>query len=150
ANLLTDYKNHDDMSAKVFYDELHKYAMSHIKRDKPYLGEYQDEKTGYWLKGDNPRSSYYNHSGFCDLVINDLIGIKPRTDNILEVYPLIPPGQWNWFGLDRVFYHGYNISVLWDKTGSKYHKGKGLFIYSDNKLIYHGKELTHVKARLRS
>lgn len=150
ANLLTDYKNHDDMSAKVFYDELHKYAMSHIKRGKPYLGEYQDEKTGYWLKGDNPRSSYYNHSGFCDLVINDLIGIKPRTDNILELYPLIPPGQWNWFGLDRVFYHGHNISVLWDKNGSKYHKGKGLFIYSDNKLIYHGKELTHVKARLKS
>jgi hypothetical protein len=64
----------------------------------PYLGEYQDEKTGYWLKGDNPRSSYYNHSGFVDLVINDLVGLKPRADDMLEIYPLIPQGKWKWFG----------------------------------------------------
>lgn len=149
ANLLTNYKNHDDMTPKVFYDELHKYAMSHIKRGKPYVGEYQDEKTGEWLKGDNPRSKFYNHSGFCDLVISDLIGLKPRPDNILEVHPLVPEGQWNWFCLDKVKYHGHFISILWDKDGSRYHRGKGFSIYEDGRRILHSRELKPVSVRMR-
>jgi len=150
SNLLTNYKNHDDMSAKVFYDEFHKYAMSHIKRGVPYLGEYQDEKTGYWLKGDNPRSSYYNHSGFCDLVINDLVGLKPRADNVLDIYPLIPQGQWNWFCLSDVAYHGHRLTIIWDKDGSKYHRGTGFFIYADKKLLSHTPGLKHVTTVLKS
>ncbi|WP_158827494.1 MGH1-like glycoside hydrolase domain-containing protein [Mucilaginibacter lacusdianchii] len=150
ANLLTRYKHHDGMSAQVFYNELHKYAASHQKRGLPYLGEYQDEKTGYWLKGDNPRSSYYNHSTFCDLVISDLIGLKPRNDNTLEIYPLIPQNQWNWFCLDNVMYHGRNITILWDKDGSRYHKGQGLRIYADGKEIGRAKELKHLSAKLPS
>jgi hypothetical protein len=150
SNLLNNYKNQNKMSAKVFYDEFHKYAMSHIKRGVPYLGEYQDEKTGYWLKGDNPRSSYYDHSGFCDLVISDLIGLKPRADNILDVNPLIPKDKWNWFCLDNVLYHGHVITIMWDKNGSKYHKGVGFYIYSDNKIIYHSAELKRVTVAMKA
>jgi len=141
ANLLTQYKHQDGMSSQVYYDELRKYALSHQKNGVPYLGEYQDEKNGYWLKGDNPRSSFYNHSGFCDLVISDLVGLKPRADNKVEVFPLIPAGKWAWFCLDNVPYHGKNITVLWDETGEKYGKGKGLHIYADGKQIYQGKDL---------
>jgi hypothetical protein len=148
ANLLTNYQNKGSMTPAVFYNQLHKYALSHIKRGVPYLGEYQDEKTGYWLKGDNPRSSYYNHSGFCDLVINDLVGLKPRADNMLEVFPLIPQNQWKWFALDNVLYHGHRISILWDKTGSKYHKGKGFIIYIDGKLIMRCAKLKHVLLKM--
>ena len=115
---------------------------------RPYIGEYQDEKTGYWLKGDNPRSTFYNHSGFADLIINDLVGIKPRLDNTLEVYPLIPQGQWDWFCLDKVLYHGKNITILWDKTGTKYHKGKGMHVYADGKEILQSESLKHVYAKL--
>ncbi|WP_121811210.1 MGH1-like glycoside hydrolase domain-containing protein [Mucilaginibacter kameinonensis] len=148
ANLLTAYQNRGNMTPGIFYDELHKYALSHIKRGQPYLGEYQDEKTGYWLKGDNPRSSYYNHSGFCDLVINDLVGLKPREDNMLEVFPLIPQNQWKWFALDNVLYHGHTISVVWDKTGTKYHKGKGFIIYADGKEISRSAQLKRILVKL--
>ncbi|SMD03436.1 MGH1-like glycoside hydrolase domain-containing protein [Pedobacter nyackensis] len=141
ANLLTNYKKHGKMTAKVFYDELHQYARSHQKNGKPYLGEYQDEKNGEWLKGDNPRSSFYNHSTFCDLVINDLIGIKPRLDNAFGFYPLIPEGRWDWFLLENVTYHGKTLTLLWDKTGNKYNKGKGLRIYADGKEIYQSAKL---------
>ena len=51
------------------------------KNGKPYIGEYLDETTGEWLKGDNPRSRYYNHSTFCDLVIAGLVGLVPRGDD---------------------------------------------------------------------
>jgi hypothetical protein len=148
ANLLTRYKNHGKMTASVYYDELHKYAWSHQKNGKPYLGEYQDERNGYWLKGDNPRSSFYNHSGFCDLVISDLIGLKPRLDNVMELYPLIPENKWDWFCLDNVLYHGRVLTIFWDKRGKKYGKGKGLHIYADGKEIYRGKKLGHILTTL--
>ena len=144
ANLLINYINHGKMTDRVFYDALHKYAWSQQMNGKPYIGEYQDEKTGYWLKGDNPRSAFYNHSGFADLVINDLIGLKPRRDNVLEVYPLIPQNQWDWFCLDRVHYHGHDITIFWDKYGSKYHKGKGFHIYNDGNEIMHTDKLKHI------
>jgi hypothetical protein len=148
ANLLTNYINHGKMTGKIFYDALHKYAWSQQMNGKPYIGEYQDEKNGAWLKGDNPRSTFYNHSGFADLIINDLIGIKPRLDNTLEINPLIPQGQWDWFCLDKVLYHGKNITVLWDKTGTKYHKGKGMHVYADGKEILTSESLKHVYAQL--
>ncbi|WP_316847414.1 MGH1-like glycoside hydrolase domain-containing protein [Pedobacter psychrodurus] len=148
ANLLTNYKKQGKMNAEVFYQELHQYAASHIKNGKPYLGEYQDEKTGEWLKGDNPRSSFYNHSTFNDLIINDLIGIKPRLDNVLELFPLIPKNQWDWCMLDQVSYHNKTLTILWDKTGKKYNRGKGLLIFMDGKEIYKGKDLKPLKVEM--
>jgi hypothetical protein len=148
SNLLTNYRHHAKMSPSVFYKELHKYAWSHQKRGLPYLGEYQDEKNGEWLKGDNPRSSYYNHSGFADLVISDLIGLKPREDKVLELHPLIPKDEWAWFLLDRVPYHGKMLTIVWDKTGIKYGKGAGLLVYADGQRLYNGKELKPVKIKM--
>lgn len=148
ANLLTRYRYHDGMSPQVYLQALRTYARSHQKNGKPYLGEYQDERTGYWLKGDDPRSSYYNHSGFCDLVISDLVGLKPRKDDTVEVFPLLPAGTWDWFCLDQVPYHGRLLTILWDKTGKKYNKGKGLRIFADGEQIYSGAQLAHVTAPL--
>lgn len=144
ANLLTNYRHHDGMNAQVYFRELKTYARSHQKNGVPYLGEYQDEKTGYWLKGDDPRSSFYNHSGFGDLVISGLIGLKPRNDEQLEINPLIPAGTWDWFCLDQVPYHGRLLTILWDKTGKKYHKGKGLQVFADGEKIYSANKLTHI------
>ncbi|WP_443939432.1 MGH1-like glycoside hydrolase domain-containing protein [Pedobacter sp. MW01-1-1] len=148
ANLLTNYKNKGAMNANVFYDELKKYAASHTKNGQPYIGEYQDEKTGEWLKGDNSRSSFYNHSTFCDLVINDLIGLKPRADEVLEIAPLLPKNKWDWFILENISYHNKNLSIVWDKTGKKYQKGKGFLIFADGKKIYQGKNLKAIKVAL--
>src|SRR5699024_3353293 len=119
AILLVDYNNHP-MTKKDYFHDLKTYAMSHEKNGKPFIGEYFDGKTGYWLHGKSPRSKYYNHSGFADLIINDLVGLQPRLDDTLEVNPLIPKGKWDWFCLDNVQYHGRMVTILWDKTGEKY------------------------------
>lgn len=148
ANFLTGYQQNSKIDVKVFYEELHQYALSHQKNGEPYLGEYQDERTGYWLKGDHPRSSFYNHSGFCDLVINDLIGLKPVEDNQVILSPLVPPKQWDWFCLDNVLYHGRTLTIVWDKTGKKYGKGKGLTLFSDGKKIGGSKKLGKLKANI--
>jgi hypothetical protein len=136
------------MNKTVFYDELHKFAWSHQMNGKLYLGEYQDEKTGEWLKGDNPRSKFYNHSGFADLVISDLIGLKPREDNILEISPIITAQQWDWFCLDKVQYHGKMLTILWDKTGEKYKKGKGFRVFSEGIEITNARKLKKILVKI--
>lgn len=148
ANVLTGYRSKGGMNSTVFYNEFRKYALSHIMNGKTYIGEYQDEKTGEWLKGDNPRSRFYNHSGFTDLVISDLVGLKPAEGDALQIYPLIPEGTWDWFCLDNVYYHGRYITILWDKTGTKYNKGKGLKVFADGVEIAHGKKLKPLKVKL--
>ncbi|MEA5460406.1 glycosyl hydrolase family 65 protein [Arcicella sp. LKC2W] len=148
SNLLTNYKHHGRITKQVFYDELQKYANSHQMNGKLYLGEYQDEKNGEWLKGDNPRSKFYNHSSFADLVINDLVGFKPREDNIVEINPIITAQQWDWFCLDKVQYHGKNFTILWDKTGEKYRKGKGFRVFIEGIEINHTRKLKKILVKI--
>lgn len=148
ANVLTNYKHHGKMNKTVFYDELHKFAWSHQMNGKLYLGEYQDEKTGEWLKGDNPRSKFYNHSSFADLVINNLVGLQTREDNLLVIKPLIPNGKWDWFCLSNVMYHGKNLTIQWDKTGRHYGKGKGFRVFADGKELIVSLELKDISVKM--
>lgn len=149
SNLLNNYKHHGKMNASIFYDALYQYAWSHQKNGLPYLGEYQDEKNGYWLKGDNPRSSYYNHSGFADLIINDLIGLRTREDDVLEIHPLITGEKWKWFKLSGIAYHGIEVDLQWDQTGARYGEA-GFKVMQDGKLLYKGFALKPVKVRMKS
>ena len=121
----------------LYFAELEKYMQSQHMRGKPYIGEYLDETTGYWLKGDQERSRYYNHSTWNDLIITGLCGLHPRADNTIEVNPLLPKDKWDYFCLDNVLYHGRNLTIVWDKDGSRYHAGKGLRVYIDGKLAGH-------------
>ncbi|MFY7887834.1 MAG: MGH1-like glycoside hydrolase domain-containing protein [Spirosomataceae bacterium] len=148
ANVLTNYKHHGKMTKTVFYDELHKFAWSHQMNGKLYLGEYQDEKTGEWLKGDNPRSKFYNHSSFADLVINNLVGLQTREDNLLVMKPLIPNGKWDWFCLSNVLYHGKNLTIQWDKTGTHYGKGKGFRVFADGKELMVSAKLKDISVKM--
>jgi hypothetical protein len=132
ANYLNNYPEPVITNA-TYFRLLELYVESQYYRGRPYIGEYLDETTGYWLKGDQERSRYYNHSTFNDLVISGLIGLRPRPDNTLEINPLIPESKWNWFCLDNVSYHGRNITVVWDKTGGKYGIGKGFRVLVDGK-----------------
>lgn len=116
---------------KIFFMHMEKYVQAQHMRGKPYIGEYHDEVTGYWLKGDQERSRYYNHSTFNDLMITGICGIQPQADNSLIVNPLIPEGQWTYFCLDNVRYHGHNITVIYDADGQRYHHGKGLIVLVD-------------------
>ena len=128
---LTSYLSLDSL----YFAEMEKYMQSQHMRGKPYIGEYLDETTGYWLKGDQERSRYYNHSTWNDLIITGLCGLRPRADNTIEVNPLLPKDKWNYFCLDNVLYHGHNLTIVWDKNGSRYHAGKGLRIFVNGKLV---------------
>lgn len=116
---------------EVYFDNMKKYVESQSHRGRPYIGEYLDETTGAWLMGDRERSRYYNHSTFNDLMITGLCGLRPSSGDMLTVNPLLPDGNWDWFCLDNVRYHGHDITIVWDKDGSRYHVGRGLSVLVD-------------------
>ena len=137
ANFANDYQSQKLNIDSLYFAELEKYMQSQHMRGKPYIGEYLDETTGYWLKGDQERSRYYNHSTWNDLIITGLCGLRPRPDNAIEINPLLPQGKWDYFCLDNVLYHGHTLTIVWDRDGSRYHAGKGLRVYVDGQLKAH-------------
>jgi hypothetical protein len=60
----------------------------------------------------------------------------------------VPPDTWAYFCLDRIPYHGRLLTILYDKTGKKYGKGKGLRILADGKEIGGSATLKRVVAAL--
>lgn len=147
ANVLRHYDQPHVTRAR-YLEALRVYTKAHHKNGKLYLGEYHDEVTGEWLKGDNPRSEYYNHSTFCDLVIAGLVGVRPRGDEAIEVDPLVPAEAWDWFCLDDLLYHGRHVTVVWDKTGAKYNRGAGLSVFVGDQRVAHAPTLTRVTGPL--
>jgi hypothetical protein len=147
ANVLHDYPQ-DAVTNRDYFDAFVTYARSHVYDGLPYLGEYQDETTGQWLKGRDPRSYYYNHSTFADLLITGVVGLRPRADDVVEVAPLLPPDAWPWFCLDGVRYHGRDLTILWDRDGTRYGRGAGLQVLVDGKLLVRSERLDKITAKL--
>lgn len=134
ANYLNDYPS-PVITDSVFFRQMELYVESQYRRGRPYIGEYLDETTGAWLMGDRERSRYYNHSTFNDLVITGIAGLRPQADGSIVVNPLIPQDKWPYFCLDNVSYHGHTLTIVWDKTGQRYHLGKGLSVMVDGKTV---------------
>jgi hypothetical protein len=147
ANVLRDYPQ-KAVTARDYFDAFLTYVHSQHWGAKPYIGEYLDEKTGAWLKGDNPRSRWYNHSTFADLLITGVVGLRPRADDQLEISPLLPADTWNWFCLDDVKYHGRILTIIWDRDGTRYGRGRGLTVLADGKELARADTLRPLTAKL--
>jgi hypothetical protein len=147
ANVIRNYEQ-QYVSKADYFEAILTYARSHQYKGKPYIGEYLDEKNGKWLRPDSDRSRYYNHSTFCDLVISGLLGLMPQEDNTILVDPMIPADAWDWFCLDNVRYHGRTLTILWDRSGEKYCKGKGLHVFVDGTEIARSDELVRVAGKI--
>ena len=94
------------------------------------------------------RGNYYNHSGFADPLITGLIGLRPRADRELVLHPLLPPGEWSYFALDGLPYHGHLLTIVYDKTGDHYHRGRGLTVFVDGKKLASRPTLGLLEAKL--
>ncbi len=156
ANFVGNY-NQDILIKDDYFNILKTYSLSQHRKLPfgeviPWVGESLHPYTGRWFSRDiilehlsgvnypgtqkDPiRGKDYNHSTYCDLIINDLIGLKPRYGNTIEINPLVPD-NWDWFCLDNVLYHGKNVTIYYDKSGQKYKKGKGFFVVFDGKPIF--------------
>jgi hypothetical protein len=147
ANVLRGYQS-PVVSQRDYFDTFLTYVHSQHADGKPYIGEYLDETTGQWIDGKAGRSRYYNHSTFADLVITGVVGLCPRADDVIDISPLLPAATWNWFCLDGVRYHGRTLTIIWDKDGTRYHRGQGLIVLVGGKEIVRGIGLSELTAKL--
>lgn len=153
ANLLENYKNHGPVTRADFVRLLHQYAELHMKNGKPDLEEDYNPDTGLAIVG-LARSHHYFHSGFNDIVISGLAGIRPTTDDKLVVDPLIPAPDSKlslvrWFALQDVPYHGHLIGVVYDFEGGHYAGfDKGLSVIVDGKTVAHRDTLGRIELPL--
>jgi len=171
ANVLHNYKQ-DAVSKDNYFKILEIYTHSHQRKTAggnavSWIDENLDPFTGEWIarkrceehnkkmteagKPDqvlHERGKDYNHSSYCDLIITGLAGLQPRADNIVEVQPLVPDDKWDWFCLDNISYHGKTLTILWDKTGDKYKRGKGLRVFANDREISRSDKLERVTGQL--
>jgi hypothetical protein len=150
ANLLNDY--HQGVVTRADYARmLAQYTALHFKDGKPDLEEDYDPATGKAIVG-LARSHHYNHSGYVDLVISGLVGLRPRADDVLEVNPLSPsdpadPNFLKYFSLQDAPYHGHLVGISWDADGSRYGR-QGLVVKVDGQEVAASPTLTRLTARL--
>jgi len=136
------------VTSRDYFAALLTYAHCHRYDGEPYLGEYLDETTGAWLKGRDPRSRWYNHSTFADLVITGLVGLVPRDDDTLELHPLLPNDAWDYFCVEGIRYHGHDVTIAWDRDGQRYNRGAGLTAWVDGRRILQSPTLAPVTGAL--
>ncbi|MCC6234323.1 MAG: hypothetical protein IT580_16895 [Verrucomicrobiales bacterium] len=124
---------------------------------QPWIDENLNPFTGDWIartllkqrkQAPDERGKDYNHSTFCDLVITGLVGLRPRMDERLEVNPLLPEGALEWFCLDRVRYHGRDVTILYDRTGARYGRGPGLQVLVEGRVLVSSPRLARLEAEL--
>ena len=134
ANLLHNY-DQKIVTRADYFKLLRIYAQSHRKNGQPYLAEALHPDTGSFEGHDGyNHSEHYFHSGFCDLVITGLAGIKIDDGETLTIDPLAPP-EWDFFALDDVPVRGHHVAVVWDKKGTRYKYGPGLHLIVDGKSV---------------
>ncbi|MFC0203996.1 MGH1-like glycoside hydrolase domain-containing protein [Novosphingobium soli] len=138
ANLLDHYEAHGSVGRSDWMRLLRQYTQLHYQGDRLDLEEDYHPETGAPIVGLD-RSHHYFHSGYIDLVMTGLVGIRPRADDVLEVNPLLPsagdPQALAWFRAARVPYHGHQVTVTWDADGTRYGQGRGLAVAVDGREV---------------
>ncbi|KAE8341560.1 hypothetical protein BDV24DRAFT_132196 [Aspergillus arachidicola] len=148
ANLLDHYNTSAaaNLVTKTDYTNLlQQYAKLHYNPDRGGildLEEDYDADTGSPIVG-LTRSPHYFHSGYVDLVLSGLVGIRPRADDVLEVNPLADPAVVSYFRAERILYHGHEIAVQWDANGDHYGTS-GLVVEIDGKVVSTAPSLTRI------
>jgi len=155
ANLLNDY-HQQVVNKSDYFEVLQRYTKrGHYNvyprgtRIRPWATEWVDPDKS--KANSCPESSgilYYFHSGYTELIINGLVGIRPQEDDSLTVNPLVPERTWSYFCLDGLKYQGHYICVLWDTDGSHYKRGKGLSVFVDGVKKAHRDDLGKLVLRL--
>ena len=120
-----------------YYQVLRTYA--NTQRDiygQPFVAEAHYPETNAWSAYTTNHSEHYDHSTYNDDVITGLLGLIPRSDNMLEISPIIP-SNWTYFALENVAYHGHLLTMLYDHNGTRYNQSPGLTVFLDGQQFYY-------------
>ncbi|WP_154697649.1 MGH1-like glycoside hydrolase domain-containing protein [Lentzea guizhouensis] len=149
ANLLIDYPSQPYVDRDDYLSVLRGYALTQRKDGRPYVAEAHHPDENRWLYDGKGHSEDYNHSTFNDNVLSGLLGIRPQLGNTVSIAPLAP-ASWTHFAVENVPYHGHNLTVLWDRDGTRYGKGAGLRVWLDGRLTHTQPNLAAVRLTIPS
>ncbi len=129
---------------------LSQYAASHVLvredgKTVPWIDENMHPDTGDWIartrlkawtdgtwdesKGGIERGKDYNHSTFCNLVLEGLFGIRPD-DEVLRIAPLFPK-EWEFAQVENLRLHGLEMGIFWNREEGIYEvKAEGKTVFS--------------------
>ncbi len=161
ANLLIDQPPQPYIDQKDYFRLFSAYVLSQRLRLAsgeviPWIDEDLDADTDEWIAKDMlvakqkqvGRGNYYNHSGFADPLITGLVGLRPNDGDEVILQPLLPPNAWSYFAVDGLPYHGHLLTILYDRTGRHFGRGRGLRLFVDGKLAAARSELGALRYRL--
>lgn len=158
ANLLCGYRQ-QEVTADDYFRLLQTYTNSHYRVNSQgkticWLDENLEPFTGDWLsrtilkgwgwrpdKGGYERGKDYNHSGYCDLLIRDLLGVKPAEPGLLVLRPLV--GDRLEFAIEELPYQGHGVSL-------SYNKENGFQVVVDGKEVHQSAAVEPVTLPLES
>jgi hypothetical protein len=160
ANLLNGAPQ-KQITKKDYFTVLKNYVLSHRieinNQERCWIDENLNPFTGDWISrtmlqrwNQKPveRGKDYNHSSFCDLIINGLIGIRPQEENNIIINPLLPENIWDWFCLENIKYHEKNLAIYWDRYGEKYKKEKGFSVVVDGVLKFNSEKIEKIHIQI--
>ena len=147
ANVLIDYPAQNVVTAEGFMDLLRQYAKQHTEGIaangvSPWIGEVMHPETGQWLARQlmygngnklRDRGIWYNHSTFIDLILSALFGFRSGGPKRFSITPLA--AGLDWMAVDNLRYHGHDLALVWDRSGRKYGKGKGLHVLVGGEVV---------------
>lgn len=152
ANVIKDY-HQPYVTKEDFYHVFSGYTHSHYRtlengKKVNWLDENLDPYTGEWLsrrilkdwewrkdKGGYERGKDYNHSAYADLVISKIFGVEPQETGEIRIRPMLPD-EWSYCRLQKIKCQGKDLDIIYDKTGEKYHQGKGFQVWCDGECIH--------------
>jgi len=153
------------LSKADFINQMRTYANCHFRTREDgtrinWLDENLNPFTGEWLsrrilrdwgwpesKGGYERGKDYNHSAFCDLIIRGICGVDLCAENKVTINPLLPEGLWDYFLLDKLPYKNHELTIMYDSSGDRFNKGKGLTVFVDGVPAKVSKGLEQVEVR---
>ena len=148
-SLLNNY-NQKTLNDEDLYELISTYAKSHYMTNSEgkrvcWIDEVRHPLRDEWSsrtvlenwgwkeeKGGFERGKDYNHSTFCNLVIEGLMGIRSE-GGMVSVKPRIPKA-WDYFMLDNLRIGDNNYRIFYDKDGTRYGKGAGIRIYKKSEI----------------
>lgn len=151
ANFLNDYPTGAAtgiITAKDHTNLLRQYTKLHFNPERNNILDLEEDyypDTGYPIVG-LKRSPHYFHSGYVDLILSGLVGIRPSADDVLVVNPLLDDSI-SYFRTQSIIYHGHEVAVQWDADGSQYGTA-GLQIEVDGEVAASSQSLTRLSIPL--
>ena len=138
AAALRENKN-APVDASHFHALLQSFTLAQFKDQDltyPWTGEYYNGDTGVWRTAERD----YNHSTYLDVIIADWAGLRPRSDDVIEVQPIIDPNDETGFIVDGIRYHNHDVTIAFHPSvasAEPYDQRRGLRIYVDGHLVHH-------------